>query len=192
MSTDIPCANRERNKVLARKTRVRKKAELEALLDQMVSLVTKNQKLRDLVRERLSYASVADPQLLHSNIQLPNNIQLIVKQLLDQRQISDRKELTAFQQSFCIIKMKKKHCNHSAGHSSSSSISSTTRGCSGADQENGADRFDTTELLVTFASEAFYRLTGYEPSAVVNRSIYNIFQGPGQDEAGVRLLPKRR
>jgi cell shape-determining protein MreC len=45
--------NRERNKVLARKTRCKKKAEFETLRKQLLKLRTENDRLKELVKVRV-------------------------------------------------------------------------------------------------------------------------------------------
>jgi len=52
--------NRERNKVLARKTRVKKKVELEALRDQACMLRAENERLKDILRGKLPSRVVND------------------------------------------------------------------------------------------------------------------------------------
>lgn len=65
--------HRERNKVLARKTRCKKKAEFETLRKQLLKLRTENDRLKELVKGTLPTAVNAET-LLECDIQLPEDI----------------------------------------------------------------------------------------------------------------------
>jgi len=72
---------RERNKVLARKTRVKKKREMETLRDQVCQLQKENERLKNIVKTKLP--PVTSSQVLVScNSQLPDNVLSAVQVLL--------------------------------------------------------------------------------------------------------------
>jgi len=72
---------RERNKVLARKTRVKKKREMETLRDQVCQLQKENDRLKTMVKTKLPSA-VSNQVLVTCNIQLPENVMSAVQTLL--------------------------------------------------------------------------------------------------------------
>jgi PAS domain S-box-containing protein len=72
---------RERNKVLARKTRVKKKREMETLRDQVCQLQKENERLKHLVKKKLPSA-ISNQVLVACNIQLPDNVASAVQVLL--------------------------------------------------------------------------------------------------------------
>jgi len=95
---------RERNKVLARKTRVKKKAELELLRDQVCLLRAENDRLKSIVKSKLPTA-VGAHLLVECDIQLPDNVALAVQSIVDKAEINDTRlfrTLKTAQRSFCI------------------------------------------------------------------------------------------
>lgn len=93
---------RERNKVLARKTRMKKKAEMETLRDSVVSLVNENKKLKLVAKNHLP-PNVSHNVLSACKLQLPDNINQMVHQVMSR---SDRNliyDLKSQQRSFCIV-----------------------------------------------------------------------------------------
>ena len=73
--------NRERNKVLAQKTRSKKKAEFEFLREQMVKLQAEN--------DELKYALFGNPLgpinaniLLNTDFQIPDDINMLIQQMI--------------------------------------------------------------------------------------------------------------
>lgn len=63
----------ERNKVLARKTRCKKKAEFETLRKQLLKLRTENDRLKELVKGTLPSPVTAEI-LLGYDVQLPGDV----------------------------------------------------------------------------------------------------------------------
>lgn len=92
---------RERNKVLARKTRQKKKAETEGLRDKLVALMAENEKLKEVVHRNLPTVSL--DKLISADMQLPENILKMVNQMIS---VSDKvglHEITIKQRSFCLV-----------------------------------------------------------------------------------------
>jgi PAS domain S-box-containing protein len=93
---------RERNKVLARKTRVKKKAELEILREKMLSLVCESKRLKSVIT-----AYLPEPLALRvfqqSDSHLPENILSIVQQVITRQEKSLFEDLKMQQRSFCIM-----------------------------------------------------------------------------------------
>lgn len=92
---------RERNKVLARKTRLKKKAETETLRDQLVSLMVENEKLKDIIQNYLPPITATD--LLTGDLQLPDNIVKLVHQMVSMEEKLNLSELTLKQRSFILV-----------------------------------------------------------------------------------------
>lgn len=95
---------RERNKVLARKTRVKKKAELETLRDQVCLLRAENDRLKSIVKSRLP-SSVGAHLLVECDIQLPDNVAVAVQELVAKAEVNHGhlfETLKSAQRSFCI------------------------------------------------------------------------------------------
>jgi len=95
---------RERNKVLARKTRVKKKFELESLRDQAAKLHKENESLKMLVQTRLP-PPVSASVLMQCDIQLPENVLALVNNMIarlecNQNLLMDK--MHSFQRAFCI------------------------------------------------------------------------------------------
>ena len=91
---------RERNKVLARKTRQKKKFETESLRDRLIALMVENEKLKHTVKNHLPDAVVNN--ILNQNSALPDNIQTLVQQMLVANQRALWGEITSKQRAFCI------------------------------------------------------------------------------------------
>jgi len=92
---------RERNKVLARKTRQKKKAETEGLRDKLVALMAENEKLKEVVQRNLPTVSL--DKLISADMHLPENILKMVNQMIS---VSDKvglQEITIKQRSFCLV-----------------------------------------------------------------------------------------
>lgn len=95
---------RERNKVLARKTRVKKKFELESLRDQAAKLHKENESLKALVQTRLP-PPVSASVLMQCDIQLPENVLALVNNMiarLDCNQALLMEKMNSLQRAFCI------------------------------------------------------------------------------------------
>lgn len=95
---------RERNKVLARKTRVKKKFELESLRDQAAKLHKENESLKVLVQTRLP-PPVSAGVLMQCDIQLPENVLALVNNMiarLECNQLLLMDKMKSLQRSFCI------------------------------------------------------------------------------------------
>lgn len=71
----------ERNKVLARKTRCKKKAEFETLRKQLSKLRTENDRLKELVKGGLPSPVTAET-LTGCDVQLPDDVTKVSKHLL--------------------------------------------------------------------------------------------------------------
>eukprot|EP00599_Poterioochromonas_sp_BG-1_P003618 CAMPEP_0173146356 /NCGR_PEP_ID=MMETSP1105-20130129/8451_1 /TAXON_ID=2985 /ORGANISM="Ochromonas sp., Strain BG-1" /LENGTH=477 /DNA_ID=CAMNT_0014060555 /DNA_START=346 /DNA_END=1779 /DNA_ORIENTATION=+ len=100
-STAAKERRRERNKVLARKTRLKKKAETETLRDQLVSLMVENEKLKDIIQNYLPPITATD--LLTGDLQLPDNIVKLVHQMVSMEEKLNLSELTLKQRSFILV-----------------------------------------------------------------------------------------
>ena len=88
--------------MLARKTRMKKKAEMETLRDSVVSLVNENKKLKLVAKNHLPQ-NVSHQLLSACKLQLPDNINQLVHQVMSR---SDRNliyDLKSQQRSFCIV-----------------------------------------------------------------------------------------
>jgi len=95
---------RERNKVLARKTRVKKKVELETLREQVTLLRVENERLKSLVRSKLP-THVGANLLVECDIKLPDNVAMFVQSIVDKVEVSHGhifEKLRTAQRSFCI------------------------------------------------------------------------------------------
>ena len=96
---------RERNKVLARKTRVKKKVELEYLRDRATELHNENETLKQLIHSRLPPPLSANI-LMQCDLQLPNNVSEVVNDLISKITISShsilKDKLSSLQKIFCI------------------------------------------------------------------------------------------
>ena len=95
---------RERNKVLARKTRVKKKAELELLRDQVNLLQAENGRLRKIVKARLP-SSVGAHLLCAGDLDLPDAVAAAVQIMVQKAETSHGQlfvTLKSAQRSFCI------------------------------------------------------------------------------------------
>lgn len=79
-STAAKERRRERNKVLARKTRVKKKAELETLREQVSKLESENKKLKGIVSQKLPY-QICGHLLQDCTITLPDNVAATIQSL---------------------------------------------------------------------------------------------------------------
>ena len=73
------CLFSERNKVLARKTRCKKKAEFETLRKQLSKLRTENDRLKELVKGALPNPVTAET-LLGCDVQLPDDVTKVVNE----------------------------------------------------------------------------------------------------------------
>lgn len=93
---------RERNKVLARKTRVKKKAELEILRDKMLSLVCESKRLKGVITANLPIP-LAQRVFEQADSNLPENIMSIVQQVITRQEKSVFEDLKLQQRSFCIV-----------------------------------------------------------------------------------------
>ena len=103
---------RERNKVLARKTRVKKKAELELLRDHVYLLRTENERLKAIVKSRLPTA-VGAHLLVECDIQLPDSVAMAVQSVVNKAEVEDDvmySKLKTAQRSFCISNAHGKFC----------------------------------------------------------------------------------
>ncbi|KAJ1405072.1 PAS domain-containing protein [Ochromonadaceae sp. CCMP2298] len=92
--------NRERNKVLARKTRVKKKAQMETMRDQVMELMEKNEKLRAILTK---HAPESVNLVKVESHRLPDNILALVQQQLLLNQRNEINMLTLEQSSFCVV-----------------------------------------------------------------------------------------
>eukprot|EP01039_Chlorochromonas_danica_P005036 gene5032-5528_t len=105
-STAAKERRRERNKLLARKTRMKKKAELETLRDTMIALMVENEKLRQIVQTNISTSAVIGAlpanQLIHGDLDLPDNILAMIQQMIHNHGKAHQNELSQKQQSYCI------------------------------------------------------------------------------------------
>ena len=79
---------RERNKVLARKTRIKKKAELETLRSELMNLRGENDRLKDVLKCKLP-SNVGDNIVRECEIQLPDNVANAVQVLLSRSERAD-------------------------------------------------------------------------------------------------------
>lgn len=106
---------RERNKVLARKTRVKKKAELELLRDHVYLLRTENERLKAIVKSRLPTA-VGAHLLVECDIQLPDSVAMAVQSVVNKAEVDDDvmySKLKTAQRSFCISNAHGEFCHPS-------------------------------------------------------------------------------
>jgi len=92
---------RERNKVLARKTRVKKKVEMETLRDQVLELMKENDRLKKVVAESLPDNSFVKSLL--GDVQLPDAVVGLIQQTIEANQRSEINLLTLEQNSFCVV-----------------------------------------------------------------------------------------
>jgi len=95
---------RERNKVLARKTRVKKKAELEILRSQVSFLENENRKLKVIVTKKLPH-QVRGKLLESCESSLPDNVSAAIQSLAcksDNSLAFIAEKLSKTQRSFCI------------------------------------------------------------------------------------------
>lgn len=92
---------RERNKVLARKTRLKKKAETETLRDQLVALMVENEKLKSIIQVHFPPITAAD--LLKCDVQLPENITKLIQQMVSVEEKLNLGDLTLKQRSFILV-----------------------------------------------------------------------------------------
>ena len=100
---------RERNKVLARKTRCKKKAEFEFLRKQLLKLQGENERLKDMVKGSLPSPFSAQV-LLNCDVELPEHIANVVQDLIKTIEGSDPRLLIhpsrvggqGFLRSFCV------------------------------------------------------------------------------------------
>jgi PAS domain-containing protein len=92
---------RERNKLLARKTRQKKKVETENLKDRIAALALENEKLRTIIHTDIPQLSAA--QLIQSDVSLPDNVHQLLKQMISIEEKSILTELSMKQKSFCIV-----------------------------------------------------------------------------------------
>lgn len=92
---------RERNKVLARKTRQKKKVETESLRDRLIALMVENEKLKRAIKTNIPEVAIKDV-LNTTNDSIPDNIQTLVQQMIVANQRALWGEITSKQRSFCI------------------------------------------------------------------------------------------
>lgn len=95
---------RERNKVLARKTRVKKKFELESLRDQAAKLHKENESLKVLVQTKLP-PPVSASVLMQCDIQLPENVLALVNNMIARLECNQElfmDKMKTLQRAFCI------------------------------------------------------------------------------------------
>ena len=93
---------RERNKVLARKTRIKKKEEVQLLQESVVSLVNENKKLKLVAKKHLPQ-HVSHQMLSACKLQLPDNINQLVHQVMSRNERNLIYDLKSQQRSFCIV-----------------------------------------------------------------------------------------
>lgn len=86
---------------MARKTRIKKKAEMEAMGDRVLALMVENERLRNLVQQQLPTISVQG--LLASDMTLPKNIMAMVYQMVRNNDKSEMNEISIKQRSFCLV-----------------------------------------------------------------------------------------
>ena len=89
---------RERNKFLARKTRVKKKAEIESLWAQVSQLRTENERLKEAVR--ISAPKTTETILQICEFKLPKKISDLVDRMIDEGCIPGISKSSL--KSFCI------------------------------------------------------------------------------------------
>ena len=96
--------HRECNKLVARKTRVKKKLELEALQQSFSALKTSNKDLRSILKT-VAGREISSRILMDCNFQLPDNVVALVSEMLADKEcmeyISTGKVDTPLR-SFCI------------------------------------------------------------------------------------------
>lgn len=95
---------RERNKVLARKTRVKKKKEMETLRDQVFQLQKENERLKNIVKHKLP-PDTSSQVLVSCNSQLPDNVLSAVQVVLsriDNIEMNFGTKLQQHQKAFII------------------------------------------------------------------------------------------
>ena len=99
-----PERHRECNKLVARKTRVKKKLELEALQHSFSALKTSNRDLRSILKT-VAGREISSRILMDCNFQLPDNVVALVSEMLADKEcmeyISTGKVDTPLR-SFCI------------------------------------------------------------------------------------------
>ena len=102
--------HRERNKVLARKTRCKKKAEFEFLRKQLLKLQGENERLKDMVKGSLPSPFSAQV-LLDCDVELPEPMAHVIQELIKTIEGSDSTLLFrsssrggnhGFLRSFCV------------------------------------------------------------------------------------------
>jgi PAS domain S-box-containing protein len=150
---------RERNKVLARKTRVKKKAELETLRDQVAALKAENDRLRGTVRSGTASASgsgsgsgsshmlpFSSKVLAECDFKLPEHVTAVVDKLL----LSAGNDAEG-SRSFCISNPTAPDCP------------------------------------IVYCSPGFVQLTGYDMHSILGHNC-RFLQGPETDQNEVKKL----
>lgn len=91
---------RERNKLLARKSRLKVKSDLEGLKEKLLQLMAENASLKKQIATA-EVPPLSAAELINSEFQLPENIQELVRQLISrtEKAVSSRQMR---QSSFCI------------------------------------------------------------------------------------------
>lgn len=79
---------------------MKKKAEVETLRDRLVSLMAENERLKETLHSNLPSVSVKD--LLHADIQLPENIQRVIQQMIATEEKIEANSIVVKQRSFAI------------------------------------------------------------------------------------------
>lgn len=171
---------RERNKVLARKTRVKKKVELETLRDQVCLLQAENGRLKAIVKNRLP-TSVGAHLLCECDIQLPDNVAMAVQTMVDKAEINHGhlfETLKSAQRSFCIS-------------NAQGTCDALVLPCRGFFFFTHFFSFLSTarDQPIVYASPGFVELTGYSVAEILGRNC-RFLQGPATDMDEVTKLRK--
>ena len=91
---------RERNKVLARKTRVKKKVELESLRTEVFAMSLQNQRLKEIIKMKLPRPVQED--IFREGLELPENVITTVQMMLAKHEREKKTPCLKSQKSFCI------------------------------------------------------------------------------------------
>lgn len=154
---------RERNRILARRTRLRKKFFFESLQKEVINLHRENQVLKDMLRDGIEDKELADKVLKECcTVELPDVVKENCAQELG---IADTDGLDP--QDFSLVKSLK-----------------TSQQCFVITDPSLQDN------PIVYASDDFYTLTGYTRNDVLGRNC-RFLQGPDTNQAAVQELQKR-